>query len=266
MLGKLVKYDLKYGARIFIVLHVLLLGACILGRVLFMNQLDFHSGAKAIISPLIIFSSLFLLLFTSIGFGITILLVARFYKNLFTDEGYLSWTLPATATQQLWAKIISGVIWETLNILITAGALLILVSGDNVTSAYSEVASEITMSLGMPIGQMGIHWVIYALIGTAGSVVMIYLCVAIGQLFPGHRILCAIVTYFILSAVIQVITFALMYLLNIGPGTATYITGQGVSTHYVLTTFRLGGVLSVVVMIAAYIGVHYILNKKLNLS
>ncbi|WP_346908454.1 hypothetical protein [Faecalicatena orotica] len=267
MLGKLVKYDLKYGMRIFIVLHAILVTACILGRILFMNQLDFNLKLEAYLSPLILFFSLFLLLFTGVGFGINILLVARFYKNLYTDEGYLTWTLPATATQQLWGKIISGIIWEFSSILISAASLLILVSGDNVTEAYAQVAADVTKSLGMPITQFGISLLIYSLFGTLGSIVMLYLCVAIGQLFPGHRILCAIVTYFILSAIIQVLSFSLMFAFNIGPGTTAYLASRGMpATHYMVTSFRLGGVMSAIIMIAAYFGVQYIMNKKLNLS
>lgn len=266
MLGKLVKYDLKYGMRIFIVLHAILVTACILGRFLFMNQLDFSLKAETYLSPLILFFSLFLLLFTGVGFGINILLVVRFYKNLYTDEGYLTWTLPATAPQQLWAKIISGVIWEVSSVLISAASLMILVSGDNVTDAYAQVAADITKSLGMPITQFGISMLIYSLIGTLGSIVMLYLCVAIGQLFPGHRILCAIVTYFIMTAVIQILTFALMFAFKIGPGTIYAIAQERPTTHYIVTSFRLGGVMSVIIMIAAYFGVQYIMNKKLNLS
>ena len=118
MLGRLIKYDLKYGAKLFIILHALLLLASILGRFFFLEKLDFSAKPNVLITSLGLFISIFLLLFTAVSFGVMLMLGIRFYKNLFTDEGYLTWTLPATPAQQLWAKIISGTIWYVIDILL----------------------------------------------------------------------------------------------------------------------------------------------------
>lgn len=267
MLGKLIKYDLKYGLRIFIILHVILIAVCTLGRFFYMEKINFNAPANTIIPSLIVFSSVLILLFTAVCFGMTALIAVRFYKNLFTDEGYLTWTLPATATQHLWAKIISGVIWETGNLLLCSLSLWILVSGENVTTAYASISSEVTLSLGMPVSQFGIVGLIYSLFSTIGSVIFIYLCIGIGQLFPGHRVLCSIVMYFIFTAVTQMLTFALMFAFNIAPGFTNYghMTRPD-ATHYMMASFQISAIMSVFLMIVGYIGIHYIMNKKVNLS
>lgn len=266
MLGKLIKYDLKYGVRIFVVLHVLLLLACSFGRFFYMDKINFNAPVNTILSPLFIFCSVFFLLFMAVCFGISALVAVRFYKNLFTDEGYLTWTLPATATQQLWAKIISGVIWEAGNLLLCSLAFLILVSGDNVTTAYAAVASEYTQYLGMPISQFGFYCLVFGLFGTIGSVIMIYLCIAVGHLFPAHRILCAIVVYFILSALLQILTFALMFAFGISPASSTFVAqSEGTALSYMITSFKISMIVSAITMFVGYGGVHYIINKKVNL-
>ncbi len=267
MLGKLIKYDLKYGVRMFIILHVVLLGVCTLGRFFYMERIDFHAPVNTIISSLIVFTSVLILLFTAVCFGITALIAVRFYKNLFTDEGYLTWTIPATATQHLMAKIISGVIWESGNLLLCSLALWILVSGKNVTTAYAEVSPEVTHTLGMPLGQFGIIGLLYALLGTLGSVIIVYLCICIGQLFPGHHVLCSIVVYFIFTAITQIVTFAMMFAFKIAPGSANYYRMmEGNPSYYMLTSFRISAIMSVFIIIIGYIAVHYIMNKKVNLS
>ena len=43
MLKKLIKYDLKYGAKIVIVIHALLWIAAIFGRVFFLDRIDFDA-------------------------------------------------------------------------------------------------------------------------------------------------------------------------------------------------------------------------------
>lgn len=267
MLGKLIKYDLKYGVRIFIILHVILIAVCTLGRFFYMEKISFNAPANTIIPSLIVFCSVLILLFTAVCFGMTALIAVRFYKNLFTDEGYLTWTLPATATQHLWAKIISGVIWETGNLLLCSLGLWILVSGDNVTTAYAAISSEVTVSLGMTISQFGMTGLLYGILGTIGSVIFIYLCIGVGQLFPGHRVLCSIVMYVILSAVTQMITFALMFAFHIAPGSTNYVLMTGTSaTYYMMTSFRISAIMSVLLIIVGYIGIHYIMNKKVNLN
>ena len=104
MLKKLIKYDLKYGAKIVIVIHALLWIAAIFGRVFFLDRIDFDAPTEQLVSVLVLFFSAFVLLFSVVSLATALLIAARFYKNLFTDEGYLTWTLPASPVQQLWAK------------------------------------------------------------------------------------------------------------------------------------------------------------------
>lgn len=267
MLGKLIKYDLRYGIRIFILIHAILVISCTLGRFLFMNRLDFHSDPAGLVSSLIVFSSLFILLFVAVNFGLYALLIVRFYKNLFTDEGYLTWTLPASPTQQLWAKILSGTIWLVLDIPIVSLSLLILFTGKNVTTAYAHVAPGIDKVLGMSISTFGIYALVFTLLGAISSLILLYLCVGIGQLFPGHRILCSVITYCIISCIMQALAFALMFAFNISPANNAYISARGQDmAHYLFMAFNLGEGMCIFIAIVGYFALHQIMNKKINLN
>lgn len=266
MLGKLIKYDLKYGAKIFGILHGILLIASILGRFLFVGKIDFNADSEIIVSSVSPFIALYVLLFTSINLGVAALLSVRFYRNLFTDEGYLSWTLPATPVQQIWAKTISGTIWYVLNVLITALSMVILVTSSNVTTAYAKIAPEMTTIFGMSLSRYSLIILGFSLASSLSSVIMIYACISIGQLFPGHRILGAILAYFILMVIIQVVVLGFMIIFNIFPGpyaeTALIETD---ASHYLFSIFKMSGVITIILTILEYFAMHYILNKKLNL-
>lgn len=267
MLGKLIKYDLKYGVRIFILIHSILLIACILGRFFILNKIDFNSEPTALTSLLLLLLTVFILLFTAVFFGLYALLVVRFYKNLFTNEGYLTWTLPASPTQQLWAKIISGAAWCALDTIICTISLIILVSGKNVTIAYAQVAPEITKSLGMSVSRFGLYMLVFMLLGTISCIIIMYLSVAIGQLFSSHRILFSIIAYFIINSILQIFTFVLMIAFHVAPGYSPYITGVYKDmSHYMLTVFKLSLGLYFFIAIAGYFTLHYIINKKINLN
>lgn len=272
MLGKLVKYDLKYGAKIFIILHAVLLIGCLIGRFAFLDKIVFTAMTSAIVTPLILFSSMTLLLISMVCFGVAILIAARFYKNLFTDEGYLTLTLPATPAQHLWAKIISGAVWYVADVVLTAGALIILVTGKNVRHAWAYVAPEVTKALGMPLSHYALYLFMFTLFTSICSILMIYACISIGQLFPGHRVLCSIISYFVLSAAFQIITWGTMVIFNLLPnvysGAQTGAAAAGQHTtmgNQLVEIFKISGFIYVILAIILYFITYYILNKKINL-
>ncbi len=266
MLGKLIKYDLKYGAKAFIILHTILIISCILGRLLFVNKLDFANSNSALYSYIVLFITMFILIFTAINLGVIAMVAIRFYRNLFSDEGYLTWTLPATPTAQLWAKIVSGTLWYILDMLIITLSLFILITGENVTSAYAKIAPDINNALGMPLGTWGFYLLVICLFTSISGVVSIYLCIAVGQLFPGHRVLCSIIFYFVLSAVLQVIILGLMIALGLfsSPYMDSAATGKD-AVEYLFAILKLSGIVAFVSTIIEYFIIHYILSKKINL-
>lgn len=272
MLGKLVKYDLKYGAKVFIILHTVLLIGCLIGRFI-LDKIVFTTMTSAIVGPLILFSSMTFLLLSMVCFGVGILLAVRFYKNLFADEGYLTLTLPATPAQHLWAKIISGAVWYVTHIVLIAVALIILVTGKNVRHAWAYASPDAAKVLGMPFGHYAFYLFIFMLFSSIYSIIMIYASISIGQLFPGHRILCSIISYFVLSTILQLFTVGAMAIFNLFPnvysGSQTGATAAGqhtAMTNYLIEIFKISGIICFIAAIILYFATYYILNKKINLQ
>ena len=58
-----------------------------------------------------------------------IMITKRYYSNLFTDEGYLTFTLPVKTSSILNAKILAGALWAAVSTIITLVCFLILFSG-----------------------------------------------------------------------------------------------------------------------------------------
>lgn len=265
MLRKLIKFDLKSGARIFLLLHGILLAVGLSGRLLLMNHLDFSEATPALVSSIVLFASLTLFLLMAVCFCTWLLIAVRFYRNLFTGEGYLTWTLPASAVEHLWAKIISGIIWYTLDCLVVAAVILMLVTGENIADAYSVIAPEVTAELGMPLSTFGLYLFIVMIISCFSSVIMTYFCIAVGQLFPAHRVLCAIAAYFISGLIIQAVSMGLMLLLKLFPGINLSILNGEQLAQYMFSAITLSIAIMFAVSAAEYAAVHYIMKKKINL-
>ena len=267
MLGKLLKFDLKYGMKVFILLHVIIVFASVLGRLIFLDPLSFSNPDGALVSQVVLFSSAIFFLLMAACFCTWLIIAFRFYRNLFTGEGYLSWTLPASGIQHLWAKIISGCIWYLLNCFIEAGCVLFLVSGSNVTEAYSHIAPEVTAELGMPLSTFALVLFLLMLVSGPVSVIQTYFCVVIGQLFPAHRILGAVAAYFVSSFVIQILSFVLQMETGLLPE-AFFIAQTGSDTQfatYFFATIGFSCIMMFIIAIIQYCVIHYIMKEKINL-
>ena len=261
MLGKLIKYDLKASAKIFLLLHVLFLLVCAAARFLFMDRIDFHAPAKTLIAPITAMIVLGTFLISALSLCTSLLITFRFYRNLFSREGYLSWTLPVSGITHLWAKIISGYLLAALDMAVIYAGILLLVTGRNVTDAYRSVAPEIAESIGMPLSSLGLWIFAFCVVGALSSVLLIYFSICIGQLFPAHRVLCAIAVYFITSFVIQIAVLVIMAALGLLDHSAEITT----LADEIFTLLVPNTVFSVILCIAQYAAVHYIMKRKINL-
>ena len=267
MLGRLIKYDLKSSGKLFILLHGIFLIFCILMRFIYMDRLDLLAPVdeKMLVVSLLLFFTIFTVFVSALMFYTLMQIAFRYYRNLFSKEGYLSWTLPVSGIQHLWAKIISGCIFMAADTLIVAAGILILATGKNIRDAYSLIADEITRQLGMTLGDFGLILLILCLASCICNVVMIYFCINIGQLFPGHRVLCAVAAYIITSTVIQTGSLIILFIFGYFPGYEFFAAEGATAFDFMINIYVISGVISAVVTVAMYIASHYIMKKKINL-
>lgn len=265
MLGKLIKYDLQAASRIFILIHGIYILICLAARFFYMDKLNFDNPTELLVTSLALFMILYIVLISALGIFTSLQIAFRFYKNLFSREGYLSWTLPVSGVQHLWGKLISGYILLVIDATVIAAGILILVTGKNVTDAYSVIADSVTNELGMTISSFGLFVYLFVLVSCISSVVMIYFCIAVGQLFPGHRVLCAIAAYFITSFVIQIFSPLLMALMGCFPGYEFYQSKGAAMTVYMSKLFLASAILMLLILVIQYIATHYIMKKKIDL-
>ena len=120
MFGKLFKYDFKSNYKWYCITFAILLTlsvfmGIIAGSILRPEAMNRYSEHPLSISGVIItFYLLFLLLFSAscaVFLSNTIIIIRRFYKNVFGREGYLTWTLPVTPHQILLSKHLSALVW-----------------------------------------------------------------------------------------------------------------------------------------------------------
>ena len=127
MLKKLFHYDMKYTARLVLPLMLLTLGTTLLGSIAMklLGSIEYSSfsstfGATllSIVLGLIVAGSIFILIAFAIITSIVVFM--RFYKHFFSDEGYLTHTLPVKTSTHMFSKTWSTLLW----VIITTVAVL----------------------------------------------------------------------------------------------------------------------------------------------
>lgn len=134
--------------------------------------------------------------------------ITRFHRNLFTGEGYLSFTLPVTTHQHIWVKLVVAVITETVTLVAAALSVVVVTFGDLTV----EIGKAIGYLFKLFVERWGAHLPTYMLEAVVGMIVLFametllfYACICIGQQSKKNRKLAAVGAYFGFYVIQQVI-------------------------------------------------------------
>lgn len=215
----------------------------------------------------------------SIMYGITVLAIIaapvvfgiqRFYKNMFTGEGYLTHTLPVTPTSHLLVKCLTALAFSVLSALVAILSGVILCAGELLVEICK---AGVYLVRSIPAEQIphyifyGIEIVLMLLVSTLATHLLYYFCICIGQLFRKNRILAAVGTYFALYMLSQmfstVLTVLVMFTGILEPLTEWSLYHPMASVHaaFCFSIFSSGFMATVY-----YALCHYVVKKKLNLE
>lgn len=276
MLGKLIKYDLKAMNRFLIIIHVFLLCASVLIRVFFTGRVftestDFDN--ENFILPVLIFLVLFIILICAAAFATQLVIAIRFYKNIFSDEGYLTHTLPVTGGKLLLSKTISGSIWGVIDMLFLHISLWIVIATPYVTELFTENSASIWAELeltdkgpALTLQSLLLLYIGTCLIGVITNVVLFYASIAIGQFVPGHKVLGAIAAYFVINTFVSVIMLIVMAFSGLLGASIHPLSASFDFTIYIRNSLNFGIICSFIQSFILYSVTYWIMEKKLNLE
>lgn len=146
----------------------------------------------------------------------TIYLGIRYYRNLYTDQGYLMHTLPVTPRMLIVSKTVIGVFWLYIAGLVTIVTVLPVAVLALPKLAYmepeelSQVIPALTTLFGENVWGLLFFFIPYMLVSSIFSVLMLYASISLGQLFGKHKVLSSIICYLGLNALITSVSACLM--------------------------------------------------------
>ena len=125
MLKKCLRYDLKSVFPYWIIGAITMLVASIPGGLALRAQ-KIHAGELDRFQWEILV--IILVYFIGAAFFIlsSLLIYIRFYKHFFSDEGYLTFTLPVKRRTLFTSKVLNGVIWQALTVVVVIASVIIM--------------------------------------------------------------------------------------------------------------------------------------------
>lgn len=227
MLGKLIRHEWKETCKMGCLMLFVVVLITLFGWLAFQTPMwkSFSNGGSSF-GWLDIFSVLTLIMYVmmlaGINYGITIYLGVRFYQTMYTDQGYLTHTLPVTKHQLLASKILVSGLWifflmlsVYLSVFILGASMLslFLPQGYSLASMWRELGlnfGELLELMGEEMDFNIIRWLVTLLLTTILSpfttVTILFGAISMGQLFRKHRVLAAILSYIGIMVTVNVIS------------------------------------------------------------
>ena len=275
MFAKLLKHEWRSTREMLGILCLISLGASLLGglTMCYLFYVSSHDGggseALKILSVLFMIAAMIAL--AVVGVAAVVVYMGRFYKSRFTDEGYLTFTLPVNTHQNLLASLVNTAIGMVLITLVIclSGCLWMVIAFAGVEGFYQTVWEHFpelweklwslvqTHAGEIPWGVMA-RGMLSALTGAINSLVMLMLAVTVGSLIAKkHKILAAVGVFYGIHVLISIATaFLMSATVALSGGALAAMSGYFGRTALLMTALSLGG----------YFLMYWLVDRKLNLN
>ena len=203
MLGKLLKYEIKATARTFLPMYALLIVFALI------NKFFMAVNADYLKIPQIISMSVFVVIIVGISVMTLLVTIQRFNKNLLSDEGYLSFTLPVKAHSHIDSKMIVSLMWTALSVIVSFVSIFVMAINEETIVQLRKFINEVIPELNK-LGAAGymimFEGFIFVIIATLASIITIYAAITIGNMSSKHKLLAGIGAYIGFGVIEQIIS------------------------------------------------------------
>ena len=228
MVAKLLKYDLKAYFRVLAPVYLTVFAVALFCRIVqfFEPALSTPDTAASVsvYNAIFISSVVLLVLACMVALIITFIqVILVFYRNLFTREGYLSFTLPVSTDQHLCAKLLGAFIATFASLLVTIIAAAIASFGEVLREGVKAgwyllrmLRADVVEEFGVVhFGGWTVEVILAVLVSFALSTLFYYFCITVGQQAKKNRVLAAFGVSFGIYILLQILATVLVILAGV---------------------------------------------------
>lgn len=278
MLKKLLRYDLKSVFKYWWIAALASVGLSVASGIslsVITADRDVPTFIALLIILTLIFSIIGIVAFPIITY---ILAYVRFYKNFFTDEGYLTFTLPVKRSQLLNSKLITCVLTMFGSAIIVFADIIIIFAIGAGESFYNELLSPMSQSFSALFNNFSASDMVYLwlnviiillmlLLSSVFSTLFMFVCITFAAVITKKaKVITAIGIYYVANGVISGF-MQIVYIFGIS-SISDWVSALPKDMHDPLITIILFDVLLALALLSMllYALNYFMLDRKLNLS
>ena len=278
MMKKLLKYDLRAIFKYWWIVALSSLGLSFIGgislRIIASMPSEIEDGRVFVFLLAVLGMILTVIGVSAFLISAEIFVYVRLYKHFFSDEGYLTFTLPVKRRDLLNSKIISGLVVNIATFAVVAVDICTILTIGIDFETIQKIGESFFWFIGSAFEEMGVLCIAYileAIVLLLCLAVMSYLLVAICITFAAviakkYKLFAAIGIYYIASAIVSFVgQFALMFGSVAVAGIFSSIPEGAIPGILALMLLSISLLVSAICVCLYSLELH-MLEKKLNLS
>ena len=277
MILKLFKYDFMNIGKKLIPFYIAALVIGVINRFLLLtsniSRMEREGNFLAMFGSPFLYAAYFLVIM-GIFFMTVFIIISRYSSSIYGNEGYLTNTLPLNPSQIILAKLINFLIWILISYFIIFVSLFILFPFDfflrNVIyepEFYEGLKKLTKLILSSKYGFLFALQFIYNFFSHIQNILMLFLSVAIANLFKSYKVVAGVIAFFLISTVFSfiasIISFSVMENVNL-------FEMYGEFNPIVYSSLKNANIMSIIYSIVSSIVlffiIHYLHTHNLNLE
>lgn len=279
MLGKLFKYEFKNTSKLMLTVYGIFIISTIISTIgLSTNVLQTDIDRLPLIFQLMFFAVMMLYILSMFAlFLVTFVYVCiHFYKTMYSDQGYLTHTLPVKPVALFNVKLTTAWVWMMGSMILFILSIFIMMFGATqgelidivLNSPIPQILEQFELVFGMKFLTFVFLMFVMMAFSCASYLLMVYASISIGQLFNQHKIVMAVVAGIVIY-VLEQIAGSIILLLSGNSYFNTYVyEGFNVTVSDIMfsTPVVASMIVSLLFAIAFYVTCVVIQKKHLNLD
>lgn len=269
MVKKLIKHEFVAFNRTLLPIEFIMLGIALLTRFVQLFENDTTAFKIVGTSSVIMFVICMIVLLVATFFvGIT-----RFYKNLFTLEGYLSFTLPVTTSQHIFTKLLVSIVYTFISLVNIVVSVCIATAGEMCSELFKAAGYILKHFFDFAKGHSVpfiLEAILLVILLTVSGYLLFFACISVGQLAKKNRVLAAFGAYFVYYVITQIVGTVIIIVgsiivenVDLDPLIHWIVNNPFATTHICLCG---GCVLALILSAIWYLISYKIIKNKLNLE
>lgn len=277
MLGKLFKYEFKNTYKLMFIIYGIMAFVTILGCIAMYGNSDPAGVTNQIQEIFFTAAMVFYVLGVFALFVVSyVYMCVHFYKTMYSDQGYLTHTLPVGQMSTFNVKLLVSFCWLLLSLIILFLSIFALGCAANrgfsFDADFDIILADFKNMFGMSFGAFSAYLIFAMIISCLQYLLMVFASGSIGQLFTKHKIGASIgagIVFYMLgqiaASILMVLTGYFGFMNNVNA--AAYDASENVAFGTAFSSMLSSGLIfSTIECIIFYIVCMVIIKKHLNLE